>query len=59
MDWPHRHDVYTNSSLMMACRKLGRTDVGFILPKHFKAGLLPIIEREMNERALRVHSFDS
>jgi hypothetical protein len=29
------------------------------VPPAFRVGLLPIIEREMNERALRVHSFES
>jgi|LauGreDrversion4_2_1035121.scaffolds.fasta_scaffold434089_1 hypothetical protein len=55
----HRREEFRNVSLLIGCRKAGRTDIGIIMPKAFLTGLLPIIEREMNERGLRVHAFDN
>ena len=59
MSHQHRREEFKNVSLLVGCRKAGRTDIGIIVPKAFRTGLLPIIERELNERALRVHSFEN
>jgi len=59
MSHVHRKEEFRNVSLLVGCRKSGRTDIGIIVPKAFRTGLLPIIEKELNERALRMHSFES